>query len=127
MASLQSKEYKATFMREYRKKNPDKMKVIDLKKKYGITLEFYYKLLEEQNYVCAICGNPETALDHRTGLPRSLAVDHCHTTGVIRGLLCTTCNRGLGKFKDNIKYLESAVNYLNSKGTYMKINKFEGA
>ena len=112
----QSKEYKREFMREYRKKNPEKMKAIDLKKRFGITLEYYYEMLNKQNHVCAICKRPENAVDHRTGLPRALAVDHCHISGKIRGLLCTQCNRGLGKFNDNTEYLESAVEYLkNSK------------
>lgn len=101
-------------MREYRKKNPEKMKAIDLKKNYGITLEFYYELLTKQNHVCAICKRPEFALDHRTGLPRALAVDHCHITGKIRGLLCTNCNRGLGKFNDRIDLLQNAISYLKS-------------
>ena len=99
-------------MREYRKKNPEKMKAIDLKKKYGISLDLYYSMLEKQNYVCAICHRPENAVGHRSGLPRALAVDHCHETGKIRSLLCTNCNRGLGKFNDNIEFLKSAVQYL---------------
>lgn len=113
----QSKEYKKDYMREYRKNNPEKMKSIDLKKKYGFGIDTYYEKLKNQNYVCAICKRPEFALDHRTGLPRNLAVDHCHETGEIRGLLCTNCNRGLGKFNDNINFLESAINYLK---TYSK-------
>jgi hypothetical protein len=108
----QSKEYKRQFMREYRKKNPEKMKAIDLKKRFGISLEHYYEMLEKQNHICAICKRPENAVDHRTGLPRALAVDHCHATGKVRGLLCTQCNRGLGKFNDNKEYLLSAVKYL---------------
>lgn len=111
----QSKEYKKIFMREYRKKNPDKMKTIDLKKRFGITLETYREILKKQNHVCAICGRPENAVDHRTGLPRALAVDHDHLTGKIRGLLCTQCNRGLGKFNDNLLYLKSAVKYLENQ------------
>ena len=86
---------------------------MDLRKQYGITLEDYYKMLEEQNHVCAICGRAEYATDHRSGLPRALAVDHCHETGKVRGLLCTNCNRGLGKFNDNIERLANAIKYLS--------------
>jgi hypothetical protein len=117
MAYVQSKEYKAQFMREYRKKNPEKMKAIDLKKKYNLSLDLYYSMLEKQKYVCAICKRPEFATDHRTGLPRALAVDHDHETNQIRGLLCTNCNRGLGKFNDTVEYLEEAIKYLK---TYSK-------
>ena len=118
MPGIQTKEYKRLFMQEYRKKNPEKMKAIDLKKNYGITLETYYQMLEQQKHVCAICHRPEYAVDHRSGLPRALAVDHCHETNQIRGLLCTNCNRGLGKFNDNIESLQAAINYLKqfSKG-----------
>lgn len=59
-----------------------------LKSTYGITEEQYLQLLAEQNGGCAICGKPPGK--------RQLAVDHCHKTGVIRGLLCGRCNLGLG-------------------------------
>ncbi|HET8686207.1 MAG TPA: endonuclease VII domain-containing protein [Methanosarcina sp.] len=89
------------YMRDYRKRNPDKMKNIDLKKRFNITLDQYKEMLALQDNVCAICLQPEKRKDHRTGLIRELAVDHCHTTGKIRGLLCTDCNTALGLFKDN--------------------------
>ena len=76
-----------------------------LRNKYGITLDFYDKLLEKQNYVCAICN-----LTNNNGY--KLCVDHCHTTGKIRGLLCHTCNTALGKFKDNEELLINAIKYL---------------
>jgi len=112
MSKWKDKQFLAENMREYRKKNPEKMKSIDLKKKYGISLEDYQNLLKIQNHVCAICHRPENCVDYRTGLPRALAVDHCHTTLRVRGLLCTQCNRGLGKFHDNVQYLASAITYL---------------
>ena len=43
---------------------------------------------------------------------RRLCVDHCHTTGNVRGLLCDTCNTALGKFRDNIDLLNEAIKYL---------------
>ena len=100
-------------MREYRKKNPEKMKAIDLKKNFGLSLETYYEILKNQNYVCAICKRSEYALNPHTGLPRALAVDHCHETGKVRGLLCTNCNRGIGKFDDKIDRLAEAIKYLS--------------
>ena len=107
-----SKVAKAKYMREYRKKNPHIFKNMDLKKRFGITLKDYEKMLKEQNGVCAICGEEETVLDHRTKEPRSLAVDHDHQTDEIRGLLCTNCNRGIGHFQDNIDLLAKAISYL---------------
>ena len=100
-------------MREYRKKNPDKMKSIDLKKNFGISLQDYKYILEKQSNTCAICRLPETSIDHRTKMIRKLAVDHDHFTGEVRGLLCSKCNVGLGQFQDDTELLLSAVAYLS--------------
>lgn len=81
---------------------------------YGITLDQYNQLAKNQNYGCAICGQPET-LKHQTGVLRNLAVDHNHSTGEIRGLLCDKHNRGLGLFQDNVEYLKKAIQYLENK------------
>lgn len=78
---------------------------------YGITQEEFEALLEAQDGVCAICGQPETAR-HQNGGIRSLAVDHDHATGRVRGLLCTNCNHALGKFKDDADRLRRAIAYL---------------
>ena len=80
-----------------------------LKRCFGITLEQYNKLSELQNHVCAICNSPET--HYRNSV---LSVDHNHQTGKIRGLLCSTCNRALGLFKDNRKNLINAIKYLKN-------------
>ncbi len=76
----------------------------NLKKAYGLNSEQYQKKLEYQNYGCALCGTPQST--------KALAVDHCHTTGKIRSLLCTLCNTGLGMFKDNPELLIKAADYL---------------
>lgn len=86
----------------------------DLKKKFGMTQEDYKKMLDRQNGLCAICENQETTVNHRTKKIQNLAIDHCHTTGAIRGLLCSRCNNGLGRFKDNVEYLKRAITYLQS-------------
>lgn len=75
-------------------------------KRHGITQELLDAMLFAQNYVCAICFKPQT------NPPMALAVDHCHETGAIRGLLCGNCNHALGKLKDSIELLESAIRYL---------------
>jgi len=79
---------------------------LSLRKKYGINLDMYNEMLEKQNGVCAICGHPQPPQFFR------LAVDHCHKTGKVRGLLCQSCNGMLGLAKDNIEVLAEAIEYL---------------
>lgn len=76
---------------------------------YNLTVEEYNNLCELQNFVCAICKNK-----NRSG--RRLAVDHCHKTGKVRGLLCDGCNIGLGKLGDTIESITLALKYL--QGAY---------
>lgn len=78
---------------------------------FGISYRGYMKMYQEQNGNCAICGKEETAI-YQNNIIRSLAIDHCHTTGKIRGLLCTNCNTALGGFKDNKELLLNACKYL---------------
>lgn len=78
---------------------------------FGISLDDYEKMAKSQGYVCAICNKKESAKS-KTGYVKSLAVDHCHDTGKIRGLLCQNCNTGIGKFKDDTDLLQSAIQYL---------------
>jgi hypothetical protein len=66
-------------------------------------------MLEAQDYKCAICG----VLDVVAPGNGALAVDHCHETGRVRGLLCSICNTSLGGFRDDPELLQRAVNYLN--------------
>lgn len=80
-------------------------------KKFGLTKENYNKLLKEQNNKCAVC---KTSIGHvsKNKTNCRLAVDHDHRTGKIRGLLCGSCNRALGLFKDSIDNLQNAISYL---------------
>ncbi len=114
MNKSHTKESWSEYMREYRKRKPHVMKSIDLKKRFGISLEEFELMLESQKHVCAICGHPERSIDHRTKRVRSLAVDHCHTTGKIRGLLCSDCNTALGLLKDNPETMANMIIYINS-------------
>jgi hypothetical protein len=100
--------------KQYRLKYPEKIKNHDLLSGHGITLNDYNKMLKEQNNGCAICGNPETDKEVNKKV-KSLSVDHDHKTGKVRGLLCSKCNKGIGLFQDNIKLLQSAINYLKNK------------
>jgi hypothetical protein len=101
----------AAYMRQFRIDNPAKMKDYHLKKRFGISAQKYDEMMDAQGGVCAICGNPEIMIDKR-GIKMSLAVDHCHKTGEIRGLLCKNCNHGLGNFKDDQGLLRKALDYL---------------
>lgn len=102
----------AEYQKAWRDANPARAKHHDLKKHYGIGLEEYVALREKQDGKCAICGNGEFAVNPRTGRVRELAVDHCHASKKIRGLLCTNCNKGIGHFKDTPGLLEAALAYL---------------
>jgi len=77
-----------------------------LKRKYGITLADYARMLEAQNGVCAICGEPRP--DERT-----LHVDHDHESGAIRGLLCFRCNNALGDLREEYELFRRAADYLD--------------
>jgi hypothetical protein len=79
-----------------------------LMNKYGITPEIYEQERIKQNYSCKLCGIHESSEKHKR-----LHVDHCHTTGQYRGLLCGPCNRALGLLKDNTDTLKNAIEYLN--------------
>lgn len=81
-----------------------------LEKFYGCDQATYDRFFEKQGGVCAICGKKETRV--AKGSLCSLAVDHDHETGEIRGLLCYHCNLALGHFKDSIEMLYEAANYL---------------
>jgi hypothetical protein len=74
--------------------------------KFKTTEEIIEKVLSKD--VCDICGKQASKL-------RRHAIDHCHKTGKIRGLLCDTCNKGLGLFYDNIDLMQKAIDYLRSK------------
>jgi hypothetical protein len=81
-----------------------------LKRHYGITMTEYTEMYNSQHGKCAICGNPETTKLH--GKIRDLSVDHCHTTGKVRQLLCNACNHILGEAKENVKILLAAAAYI---------------
>ncbi len=71
----------------------------------------YDAMADAQDHKCAICGEPESVLG-RSGKRRKLAVDHCHSTETVRGLLCMSCNTGLGGFRDDPARLRAAITYL---------------
>jgi hypothetical protein len=98
--------------RRSRRKRPHVYWEKNLRMAFGINIEQYQKMFDEQNGCCAVCGETETEIHPRSGRLRRLAVDHCHKTGKVRGLLCNNCNRAIGLLKDDPTVLRSAINYL---------------
>jgi hypothetical protein len=96
-----NKRYSTRYSKQYRD--------AALKKKYNMEPGDYDVMLESQGGVCKICHSTETGRGDQW-----FVVDHCHKTNKIRGLLCNTCNRALGLFKDDISYLEQAIHYLKN-------------
>jgi len=84
----------------------------ELQRRYGITQQDYEVMIAEQNNQCAICNTTEPGGRHNRGY---FVVDHCHTTGKVRKLLCNNCNTALGLVGDNTHILQSMIEYLQEK------------
>lgn len=99
-----NKAHRVNYAREYRAKYPERTRATNLKQKYGITQKDYDEMIVQQDNKCAICQRDMTEYG------KIFCVDHNHTTGKVRGLLCDPCNYGLGfyeKHKDKyVKYLK---------------------
>ena len=91
-------------VKEWQRLNPEKRKAQRIKK-YGLTLDQFNDMRRSQGDKCAICASAV----------EKFHIDHCHATGVVRGLLCESCNMGIGKFYDNPEWLESAARYVREK------------
>lgn len=117
---------------EWRKSNPELSRQLDraryaenkagrrsdsrarkLQEKYGLTLEQFDQMAKAQGYACAICGtHPEASSERNRG---TLNVDHDHATGKVRGLLCISCNLGIGHFGEDSDKLRKAMAYLDTQ------------
>lgn len=95
-----------------KQRRPDFDKRRHLVRSFGITEATYEAMFAAQDGRCAICKEPETMLDARRGAPRSLAVDHCHDTDVVRDLLCWRCNPVLGRVGESVEILQAMIDYL---------------
>jgi hypothetical protein len=97
---------RADSIKAWSKANPDKRrrtsKNSSLKKKYGITIEQYEEMYEDQDGLCMVCLRPNTIM----------GVDHNHRTGKVRALLCYQCNWGIGMAGESIQVLQSMIDYL---------------
>lgn len=94
--------------KRWKRANRDKVLANNRKYLYGLTEQEYQALHVAQAGKCAICGVPESELK------RGLHVDHCHTTGRVRGLLCDRCNVALGMFGDDAARMQRAALYLTA-------------
>jgi hypothetical protein len=96
--------------KRYRDKNPDGERTRHLMREYGLTIEEYNAMSVQQGSVCAICKQPET--QERKGVKYRLAVDHCHKTNKVRGLLCFKCNAAMGSFEKRDIPIKNIEDYL---------------
>ena len=83
-----------------------------LHKKYKLTVAGWDELYKKQGGVCAICRQPETVVDPRTGTRKKLSVDHDHKTDMVRSLLCVRCNRTLGFVNEDLAILDAMSSYV---------------
>lgn len=95
--------------KEHYSKDKDRKNELRLRYRYGLEPGQYEEMLQKQNGVCAICSRAEA-----TERNKRLAVDHCHSTGRVRGLLCSHCNRAIGLLGDNRAILQAAITYLEN-------------
>jgi recombination endonuclease VII len=122
----ENKEKYNAWMQEDRKKDPEKHKrwakttrdkagsqrpLNESLRRRGLTFIEYEQMLIDQQGVCKLCHQSETRKS-RNGEIARLCIDHCHETNVTRGLLCHSCNAGIGHFKDSPELLHAAVDYL---------------
>lgn len=102
----------------------DRCKDIGLKdryllRNYGIDTKEYDRMYKEQQGLCGICNTEGFVMD-KSKHKLKLVVDHCHSSGAVRGLLCHNCNRALGLLQDDIGNLNRAIGYLESATTISK-------
>ena len=100
------REYHIQYAREHRRNDPTIDRINHLKTVYGLTLSGYESLVEKQENKCALCGG------ERCGPGKRWHIDHDHSSGKIRGLLCSRCNTGLGLFDHSPERLQMAIDYL---------------
>jgi hypothetical protein len=110
--TYRDKEHQKAYKADYHKNNLPRKLRNDLKK-YGLTFDQYNQMLDRQNKCCAMCKLPPSA-------NKRLSIDHCHSTGKVRGLLCSNCNFILGLAKDSPAVLKNGAYYLEKYENYIE-------
>ncbi len=101
--SKNANKCRATAKKRY-EENGDAIRMAVRLARHGITQQFYDSMLERQNFACAICLTEFTLVTH---------IDHCHGTGIVRGILCHKCNNGIGWIEKNPSLVDRALNYIS--------------
>jgi hypothetical protein len=104
---LSNPERQKEYQRRYNEKHRTMLSLRRRSKQFGMTIDMIHVMMESQGNQCAICLDPLT-------IEGQYDIDHCHTTGTIRGILCMRCNRGIGMLRDNYTLCEAAAAYLRS-------------
>ena len=86
-----------------------------LRSAYGITAEDYEVMAESQGFACAVCEEPDDRVSE-AGVPMALSVDHDHSTGKVRSLLCHRCNTAIGLLRDDPNIVDRVAEYLRLNG-----------
>lgn len=112
---MQSRQKDPTSHREsskrWKQENPEQAHDMHLRRTYGVEYGTYAAMLEKQGGKCAVCEAAEPG-----GNSKNFHMDHCHDTGKVRGLLCTSCNNGIGRFNHDPELLREAAAYLRKFG-----------
>jgi hypothetical protein len=106
-------QYSTRCSKEARRLNPDHYRANNYKYNFGLSIKEVEEKLKAQNFVCAMCEEPEKAVYNKTGKTKTLALDHCHTTGRIRDFLCAECNLFLGMIEKDRTRAGKAEKYLD--------------
>jgi len=93
------------YSHDYYQQHIEEIKEYHITRLYGLSLSEFNAILEQQDYKCAICGKP---LENR----KNVHIDHDHETQRVRGVLCGSCNMGIGQFGDNPSVVHKAYKYL---------------
>ena len=115
--TTEDKSDRSEYMKEWRAANQDKVEAQRWRarlKRYGITEKVFNQMWEEQQGCCKICGT-EMLLKAEEREPNECVIDHNHETGDVRGLLCRTCNLGIGFLNEDPDMLRAAIGYLENE------------
>lgn len=104
-----NREKMRAYRKQYVERNPDRMRGYFLSYRYGVTLDWVRGTLAAQDNKCFLCGVP---VEWGRGFARKGHIDHDHTTGAVRAILCANCNNALGHFGDDPSRLRAAADYI---------------